>query len=119
MKAQKAELFEQISAQGWSIAEIEDWQLEWWSDEMWLLESTWSPIGTRAYITFLVDPMIEDWQHRKKGDSVWAVEVSSSKPESRMSAAGSFTMSLNQGWQKELPAFLKHLTLLRVKSKEA
>ena len=119
MQTQKAELFEQISAQGWSAAELEDWEFEWWADEIWLLESVWSPVGTRAYITFLVDPMVEDWQHRKKGEAVWAVEVSPSKPESRTSPTNSFSIRLNQGWQKELPAFLKHLSLLREKSKEA
>ena len=120
MQAQKAELFEQISAQGWSFAEVEDWQLEWWADEVWLLESTWFPLGSRAYLTFLVDPMIEDWQHRKKGESVWAVQVSPSKPESRTSSPkDSFLISLNQGWRKELPALLKHLSLLREKSKDA
>jgi hypothetical protein len=119
MQSKKAELFEQISAQGWSFAEVEEWELGWWADEIWLLESTWSPVGVRAYLTFLVDPMIEDWQHRKKGESVWAAQISPSKPESRISPTGSFSISLNQGWRKELPAFLKHLSLLREKSKEA
>ena len=40
MLAQKTELFEQISAQGWSFAEVEDWELDWWADEIWLLKST-------------------------------------------------------------------------------
>jgi hypothetical protein len=119
MQAQKAELFEQMSEQGWSVAKVEDWQLEWWADEIWLLESTWSPVGSRAYLTFLVDPMVEDWQHRKKGESVWALQVSPSKPESRTSPEGCFQISLNQGWRKELPAFLKHLSLLREKDKAA
>ena len=119
MQAQKAELFEQLSAHGWSFVEVEDWQLDWWADEIWLLESTWSPLGSRAYLTFLVDPMVEDWQHRKKGESVCAVQVSPMKPENRTSPTGSFSISLNQGWQKELPAFLKHLSLLREKSKGA
>ncbi|MFN2393782.1 MAG: hypothetical protein ABR566_17695 [Pyrinomonadaceae bacterium] len=119
MQAQKTELFEQLSAQGWSFAEVEDWQLEWWADEIWLLESTWSPVGSRAYLTFLVDPMVEDWQHRNKGESVWAAQVSPSKPESRTSPPDSFVISLNQGWQKELPALLKHLSLLREKNKAA
>jgi hypothetical protein len=117
MQAQKAELFEQISAQGWSFAEVEDWELDWWADEMWLLESTWSPIGSRAYLTFLVDPQFDG--ERKKSEAVWAVQVSPSKPESRTSPTGSFSISLNQGWRKELPAFLKHLSLLRNESKEA
>jgi hypothetical protein len=119
MQAQKAELLEQISAQGWSFSESEDWELEWWADEIWLLESIWSPVGSSTYLTFLVDPMVEDWQHRKKGESVWAVQVSPSKPESRTSPEGSFLISLNQGWRKELPALLKHLSLLREKSKAA
>ncbi len=118
MKAQKAELFELISSEGWAFAKVDDWELEWWADEMWLLESVWSPIDARAYLTFLVDPAIEDWQHRKKGERVLSVEVSPSKPADRFSTSGSFVMSLNQGWQKELPKFLKHLSLLRDQSQE-
>ena len=112
-------MLEQISAQGWTLVELEDWELEWRADEMWLLESVWSPIGARAYLTFLVNPSIEDWQHRKKGEEVWSVEVSQVKPESRYSTPDSFVMSLNQGWQKELPEFVKHLSLLRDQSKVA
>lgn len=119
MQAQKAELFEQISAHGWTITETDNWAFHSWADEIWLLESTWSPVGSLAFLTFLVDPMIKDWQHRKKGESVWAVEVSPLKPESRTSPTGLFSVSLNQGWRKELPALLKHLSWLREKGKEA
>ncbi len=119
MQTQKTELFEQLSAHGWSFTEVEDWNLEWWADEIWLLESTWFPLGRRAYLTFLVDPMIEDWQHRKKDESVWAVQISPSKPESRTSPEGSFSISLNQGWRKELSVLLKRLSGLRDESKEA
>jgi hypothetical protein len=118
MQAQKTELFEQISSQGWTFAEVEHWELDWWADEMWRLESVWSPIGAIAYLTFLVNPSIEDWQHRKKGEEVWSVEISPEKPESRDTMPGSFVISLNQGWQKEIPRLLKHLSVLRDQSKE-
>jgi hypothetical protein len=117
MQTQKVELFEQISAHGWSFVEVEDWELDWWADEMWLLESVWSPVSSRAYLTFLVDPQFDDV--RKKGEAVWAVAVSPSKPEGRMLDSDSFTMSLNKGWQKELPILLEHLSLLREKSAKA
>ena len=83
---------------------------------MWLLESVWSPAGVLVYLTFLVDPMNDD-QNRKKGETVWAVGLSDSKPESRLSKFYAL-MNLNQGWQKELPEFLKQLSLLRDQSKE-
>jgi len=50
MQTQKSELYKQISEQGWSITEVETWNLDWWADEMWLLESVWFPVGSCAYL---------------------------------------------------------------------
>jgi len=116
MQTQKSELLQQISAQGWSVSTVEDWQLDWWADEMWLLESQWFPVGKRAYLTFLVDPQISHTRARKKGEAVWAIQVSPLKPIDRVLPDGSFRMSLNNGWQKELSELIKHLSLLRGQS---
>ena len=119
MWAQKTELLQQISAQGWTTTELEDWEVEDWADEIWLLESVWSPIGSRAYLTFLVDNGIDNWHQRKKGESVWAAEISLSKPKYGLQDEHRFLISLNQGWRKEMPALLKHLSMLRGKSQAA
>ncbi len=86
--------------------------LEWWADEIWLLESSWSPVGARAYVTFLVDPMATT-ADRKKGQDVWAVMASPARPADRMWVADEFTLSLGRGWKERLPDFWNHLSKLR------
>ena len=110
MQAQRQELLNQLSEHGWRIASQEE-ELEWWADEMWCLQSVWSPVGAVAYVTFMVDPAVSG--ERKKGESVWAVVASSAKPLSRQRVEGEFTVSLGQGWKQQLPAFFKHLADLR------
>ena len=113
MKAQRAEILNQFPRHGWDVAPVEDYELEWWGDEMWLLESTWSPVGNRAYVTFLVDPQIPHGRTRKKGEAIWAIMVSPTKPSAWQSSEGSLTLSLGQGWDKRLPDFFEHLAGLR------
>ena len=116
MQAQKTELLTQLPEHGWRVANAEE-NLEWWADEMWLLESEWSPVGRQVYVTFLVDPQFEG--SRTKGEAVWAVMASPAKPMSRLQVEGEFTLSLGQGWKDRLPAFFEHLAALRSESKEA
>lgn len=116
MQAQRQELFNQLLEHGWRVANQEE-GLEWWADEMWRLESLWSPVGSLAYVTFLVDPMSDG--DRKKGEDVWAVMASSTKPLSRLKVEGEFTLSLGGGWKQEMPTFFKHLAALRSPNKEA
>jgi hypothetical protein len=116
MQAQRQELFNQLPEHGWRLANQEE-ELEWWADEMWRLESLWSPVGSLAYVTFLVDPMSDG--ERKKGEDVWAVMASSIKPVSRLEVEGEFTLSLGRGWKQELPTFFQHLAALRSQHKEA
>lgn len=116
MQAQRTELLGQLTKHGWRVAGAEE-NLEWWADEMWLLESVWSPVGSCAYITFMVDPQFDG--DRKKGEAVWAVMASPARPLSQLQVEGEFTLSLGQGWKNRLPAFLDHLSALRSKSKEA
>jgi hypothetical protein len=110
MQAQRTELLSQLPEHGWRVASIEE-DLEWWADEMWLLESVWSPVGRRAYVTFLVDPQFDG--NRKMGEAVWAVMTSPAKPMSQFQVAGEFTLSLGPGWRDRLPAFFDHLSSLR------
>ena len=116
MQAQRQDLFNQLPEHGWHVADHEE-ELEWWADEMWRLESLWSPVGNLAYVTFLVDPMSDG--DRKKGEDVWAFMASSTKPVSRLKVEGEFTISLGRGWNQELPAIFKHLAALLSQNQEA
>ena len=116
MQTQRTELLNRLPEHGWRAASEEE-DLEWWADEMWVLESVWSPVGSRAYITLLVDPMVGP--NRKKGEAVWGVVASLRKPISRLSAEGEFMLSFGQGWKERLPEFFEHLSALRSQSKEA
>ena len=113
MKAQRAVILRQLQRHGWRFTFVEDYELEWWADEMWLLESIWSPVGSRAYITFLVDPQISNSRTRKKGEAIWAVMASPMKPNGWQSSDGSLTLSLEPGWETRLPDFFEHLAGLR------
>jgi len=113
MQTQRTELLEGLPEHGWRFAG-EEKDIQWWADEMWLLESVWSPVGSRAYITLLVDPMVGP--NRRKGEAVWAAMASLTRPISRLSAEGDFTLTFGQGWKERLPEFFEHLSTLRRQS---
>lgn len=114
MKAQRDKILNELPRHGWTVVQLEDYELEWWTDEIWRLESTWSPIGNLAYITFLVDPEVHSLT-RKKGESVWAVRVASHKQSAPYKGDGEegLEISLKQGWEKKLPNFFAHLDKIR------
>ena len=103
-------MLNQLPEHGWRVAEVGE-ELEWWADEMWVLESVWTPAGGRAYVTFMVDPQFDGV--RKKGEAVWAVMASPGRPDSRLNVEGEFTLSLGRGWKRRLPEFFEHLSALR------
>ncbi len=110
MQTQAKILEEKITDSGWQI--VHKFEMpEWWADEIWQLESIWSPIGHSAWITFLVDP--ENDIARRKGQHVWAVGVSAQKPGDRVSTRFEDTMALNTGWRKDLGNFINKLNNLR------
>ena len=111
MHTQRAELAKQLPENGWQILAAEDFGLEWWADEIWLIESVWSPRGFRLYLTFLVDPMADS--QRAKGQSVWAVGISTVRPMDRRSAEGKPLLSLGHGWRSHLAEFFTGLAGLR------
>jgi hypothetical protein len=113
MKTQRAEILNQLPRHGWRVVPVEDHELEWWADEMLVLESVWSPVGSHAYVTFLVDPQVPHSRTRKKGEAVWAVMASAGKPSAWQSVAQSFTLSFGQGWEQRLGDFFEHLDRLR------
>jgi hypothetical protein len=117
METQRTKLLDALPKHGWRVVSIEEDYLEWWADELWVLESVWSPVGSRACVTFLVDPQAPP--DRKKGECVWAAKASLDKPDKWLTAEGEFTLSLGQGWKEELPAFFEHLSVLRNQNRDA
>jgi hypothetical protein len=73
MHTQQVQLEEILAQEGWRIVNREAPCSDWWLDEVWTLESVWSPSGRRAYVSFLVDPQASG--HRRQGEHVWAVSV--------------------------------------------
>ncbi len=106
MEAQKKEMLELTEKNGWKVTELDNYDFHKWSMETWLLESIWSPIGTTAYVSFLIDPQ-SDFQN----PYAWAIRVSDEKliygKESNH-----FEVSLKQ-WKNEKTDFLKFLDELR------
>jgi hypothetical protein len=113
MRAERADIESQLAKRGWAIVEIEDQGLEWWADEIWRLESVWSPAGARAYVTFLVDPQ-SSAPDRKKGQGLWAVKASAVKPvDWGTTGPGEYTWGLGRCREEEMPGFFEHLEILR------
>ena len=73
-----------IERAGWAVARVHTEDLDWWADEIWELNSRWSPMGAVAFIVFLVDPMRK--LPREKGQGVWAAGYSASLPTTRAEA---------------------------------
>ena len=116
MFTQRGELAKQLPENGWQVLVVEDSGLEWWADEIWLIESVWSPRGCCLYLTFLVDPMADS--QRAKGQSVWAVGTSAERPLGRGSAEGKPLLSLGHGWRSHLAEFFAGLAGLRSQAGE-
>ena len=112
MKAQKKGLLDLLAKQGWLVTEVEE-GTEWWADEIWLLESSWSPVGGRAFVTFLVDPQVSNSRSRRKGEAVHAVLVSPNRPGDWRWVPDGFTLYFGPGWAERLPDFSAHLSALR------
>jgi len=102
---QRKSIYTSIADAGWKITEVDAPELDWWAAEMWQLESTWSPVGKAAFITFLYEP--ESLQN------VWEVRASHDKPEDRHWNKTSCYMSLKSRWESELPIFIECLSRLR------
>ena len=116
METQRNELLDQLAKQGWEATPVEAAELEWWADEMWLLVSQWSPVGTTAYLTFMVDPLYAA-PDRRKGQGVWSVVAGGERPTDRGVGEDSFSLDVTQGWKERMPELLAHLSRLRDRRK--
>ncbi len=82
--------------------------LEWWEDEIWILESLLSPKELKIYMTFLVDPQAAIYE-RKRGEHVWAAKAALGRLKDWLADEGVISLSLSHNWEKQLPDFLKGL----------
>jgi len=111
-KTQKARLSQLLPERGWRVARVERDDLDWWAEEMWLLESLGSPVGYPTYLTFLVDPQGSGLA-RGVGDAVWAVLASPSKPATWLEGADASRFGLGRHWADGMPALFEYLASLR------
>jgi hypothetical protein len=107
------QLIAMLSQHGWQVVHRERDDLDWWADEIWTVESEWSPQGFTVYLTLLVDPLCEG--PPRAGHAIWAVGTCLSKPADRLEAEGKPLMSIKH-WPRDVPQFLQGLAELRNQS---
>lgn len=102
---------------GWEVLKVEDdlASSDWFVDELWEIESEWSPRGLKLWVTFVVDPLTSNLSERKKGQGVYAVKASRQKPTGWAIANDEVGLYLNSGWEARLPEFFDRLSALRQK----
>lgn len=105
-ETQKKEIKSLIEENGWKIRDIDKY--EWWENEVWEIESIWTPIGTKAFIVFVVDPQIITDK-----SAVWAVLTSLKRPLGWQGESGDFTLVFNNKWKDNLLEFVKYLSEIR------
>lgn len=118
MQYQKDELLKVLPEHGWKITELDEdsdylFANAWWLDEVLVAESTWSPVGLRAYIFFEIDPQC-NYRERKKGEYVWAVSVSLHLEPQHHQPNSYFDFPAAKGhWKESLQDLIKALNQLR------
>lgn len=108
MQTQQRDIEEMLAEEGWRVAErLID--LEWWLDEVWVIESAWTPVGSRAFVSFLVDPQAPF--ERAKGEAVWAVCVTDDAPASNV--WGDDAVPLRPHWNRRRDEVRQRIRRLR------
>lgn len=110
MDSQRNELIALAAEHGWTATKTDNFDAHDWSVETWELESLWSPVGTKAYVTFPIDEHI--YRERKP----WAIMVTAEPPVSAP-AADYFQTSLIQ-WKNETGKFISFLDRVRAANKD-
>ena len=109
MDSKSQQLEAALARKGWSIIERRTDGLDWWADEVWVVQSDWSPRGVCAFVTFLVDPQWEG--PRPKGHGLYAVSVSPAPLSDRLNADAP-RIALKR-WASQLPGFVAAMETLR------
>ncbi len=106
MITQKRTIQAKIEKNGWKIVKIDEY--EWWENKVWEINSTWSPIGAKAFITYVVDPQII-----VDKNAVWAVLASLMRPPHWQGESTDFTLVFNNKWNDNLPELIEFLSKIR------
>jgi len=112
MTLKQTELLHRLSDAGWELAGIEQLD-QWWADQVWRMQSVWSPQSAHFFLTFLVDPQVDLRRKRKLGEGVWAVKASVSLPTRWQGSEGEITFSLGHRWMERLKDFVASLHAFR------
>ena len=118
MFAQRNELMKRLPGYGWEIKHIEEWasdNLDWFIIERWQIESTWSPKGKAAFITFVIDPQADIYTGNR-WKSFYAVKASLQPPVTCGARENEVELYLHRGWETHLTEFMEGLNSLRNKS---
>jgi hypothetical protein len=112
--AQKRQIEGELERAGWRIAARETPTGDpWWVDELWEIESEWSPRGQRAVVTFLVDPQAPS--ERKSGEHVGAVAMTRERPHTAADARPE--VPLGPRWEsRKIKELIPHIEALRTNS---
>ena len=102
----KVDLQAELERTGWHVTRNDGYH--WWEHECWELASTWRPIGTKAFLTFLVDPQSK----ATVVSSVWAVAVTSARPIDRLEAEQS-AIRIAPRWPERMKEILEAARSLR------
>ncbi len=108
MNTQQRQLEQRLKDEGWHVL-LRESGPDWWADEVWAIESLWRPVGSRLWITFLVDPMSDPY---RKGPSVWAVTVTHSLPVKKEDAS-TWVVPFRHGWEASLEKLVERVGAMR------
>ena len=106
MQAQRDELIALAAENGWVARQTDNFEAHDWSVETWELESIWSPVGVKAYVTFPIDPQA----HRERRP--WAIYVTAEPPADGQNPWDYFESSLIQ-WKNEKQDLVNFLDRIR------
>jgi hypothetical protein len=110
MNRQQRQIDEMLSSEGWQVVDRQR-NPSWWLAEVWVLESISAPVGSRAYLSFLVDS--QSLTLRDTGDQAWALSLSLEGPA--ITPMGVDVVPLRQNWEKlGREKFLEKVRALRV-----
>lgn len=115
MTTQRDKLLELMPSHGWEVVNVEGELTAsgWFVDELWEVDSSWSPVGLKLWVSFVVDPLMPNLHERKKGQGVYAVKAARRKPTGWGIADDEIGLYLNGGWEDRLPEFFDRLSALR------
>ncbi|MDH4227681.1 MAG: hypothetical protein OEV59_08070 [Deltaproteobacteria bacterium] len=111
MITQQKQLADELLENGWVIMEKTTVSTEWWLDEFWIIESTWSPVGLKLYVRFIVDP--QHVRMRKKGEQVLIVSAGFEIGDSWRAKDCEPEIYLKPHWERNLPGFIAKLSKIR------